>query len=96
MPITVAEFQENISHYLNMLSQEDIFIMRDGEVIAKLTQPYQNKVSRKANLPKKLTKRTNSKEIEDAINSLVGALPDDGMTLSDYRAERLAKYENFA
>ncbi len=70
--------------------------MQDGKVIAKLTQPQQGKLSGKINLPQKLTKRAESEGIADAINALVGALPDEGMTRLEYKAERLTKYENLA
>lgn len=32
-------------------------------------------------------------EIGNIVDSLTGILPDNGMQLSDYRAERLKKYE---
>ena len=96
MPVTVADFQQNINHYLQMVSKQDVFIMQDGKVIAKVTQPPQEKKANNIIFPQKLTKRANSEEISSAINSLVGVLPDEGMTLSEYRKERLAKYENFA
>ena len=45
MPVTVADFQANINHYLQLVSKQDIFIMQDGKVIAKLTQPPHDSVS---------------------------------------------------
>ena len=33
-------------------------------------------------------------EIDAIVDSLVGAIPDTGKTLEEYREERLAKYEN--
>ena len=45
MPITVTEFQENVAHYLQLVSKQDVLIMQDGKVIAKLTQPPKDKVS---------------------------------------------------
>jgi len=45
MPVTVADFQANINHYLQLISEQDVFIMQDGKVIATLTQPPQDKVS---------------------------------------------------
>ena len=48
-----------------------------------------------AKAPLHLTKRKNYDEIEQALNAISGALPDTGMSLEDYRAERLAKYEYF-
>lgn len=37
--------------------------------------------------------RENAEEIEAAIRAISGAIPDDGMTLEEYREERLKKYE---
>jgi len=31
--------------------------------------------------------------VNSIVDSLVGIIPDNGMTLEDYRAERLSKYE---
>ena len=47
-----------------------------------------------AKAPLHLSKRENYDEIEQALNAISEALPDTGMSLEDYRAERLAKYEN--
>lgn len=35
-----------------------------------------------------------SGNIESLVDSLVGVIRDTGMTLEDYRAEKLGKYEN--
>ena len=48
------------------------------------------------NFPLHLTKRENYDEIEQALNAISGAVPDTGMSLEEYRAERLAKYETIA
>lgn len=45
MPVTVADFQENINHYLQLASKQDVFIMQDGKIIAKLTQSQQDRVA---------------------------------------------------
>lgn len=33
-------------------------------------------------------------DIESIVDSLIGSIPDNGISLGDYRAERLKKYEN--
>lgn len=38
--------------------------------------------------------RYKNQDIENIVDSLTGSIPDSGMTLEDYRAERLSKYEN--
>lgn len=38
-------------------------------------------------------KSSSAANIEEIVDSLTGCIPDEGMTLDDYRAERLRKYE---
>lgn len=44
MSITATELKLNLSKYLLMAEQEDIYITRNGKVIAKLSNPYQDRV----------------------------------------------------
>ena len=44
MSITATELKQNLSRYLLMAQREDVFITRNGKVIAKLTNPYQDRV----------------------------------------------------
>ena len=44
MSITATELKQNLSKYLLMAEREDVFITRNGKVVAKLTNPYQNRV----------------------------------------------------
>ena len=39
MVVTAAEFESNLSKYLDMLLLEDIFITRNGKTIAKMVNP---------------------------------------------------------
>ncbi len=50
MSITATELKANLSKYLLMAATEDIFITRNGKIIAKLTSPYQNKIDIVENL----------------------------------------------
>lgn len=36
----------------------------------------------------------NAKNVSDIVDSLAGAIPNTGKTLSEYREERLKKYES--
>ncbi|MDE6388374.1 MAG: type II toxin-antitoxin system prevent-host-death family antitoxin [Lachnospiraceae bacterium] len=45
MSITATELKQNLGKYLLLSAQEDIFITKNGKVIAKLTNPYQDRVS---------------------------------------------------
>ncbi len=44
MSITATELKENLSKYLILSATEDIFITRNGKVISKLTNPFQERV----------------------------------------------------
>ena len=44
MSITATEFKTNFSKYLSLAAEEDIYITQYGKVVAKLTNPYQDRV----------------------------------------------------
>ncbi len=44
MSITATELKENLSKYLLLAESEDVFITKNGKVVAKLTNPFQNRV----------------------------------------------------
>lgn len=45
MSISATELKSNLSKYLLMAETEDIYITRNGKVIAKLSNPYQDRVN---------------------------------------------------
>ena len=44
MSITATELKKNLGKYLTLSSQEDIYITRNGKVVAKLSNPFQDRV----------------------------------------------------
>ena len=44
MSITATELKANLSKYLLLSATQDIFITRNGKVISKLTNPFQERV----------------------------------------------------
>lgn len=44
MSITATELKNNLGKYLLLSATEDIFITKNGKIIAKLTNPYQDRV----------------------------------------------------
>ena len=44
MSITATELKLNLSKYLLLSATEDIFITRNGKVVSKLTNPFQERV----------------------------------------------------
>lgn len=43
MSITATELKANLGKYLQMAETEDIYITRNGKMVARLTAPYKNK-----------------------------------------------------
>lgn len=44
MSITATELKQNLGKYLLLSAQEDIYITKNGKVVAKLTNPHQNRL----------------------------------------------------
>ena len=44
MSITATEWKQNLSKYLLLSATEDIYVTRNGKVISKLTNPFQERV----------------------------------------------------
>lgn len=44
MSITTTELKSNLSKYLLLAATEDIFITQYGKIVAKLTNPFQERV----------------------------------------------------
>ena len=44
MSITATEFKENLGKYLQLAMTEDIIISKNGKPVARLTNPYENRV----------------------------------------------------
>lgn len=44
MSITATELKANLGKYLLLAATEDVFITQYGKVIAKLTNPYQERI----------------------------------------------------
>ena len=45
MSITATELKQNLSKYLLLSMTENIYITRNGKVVSKLTNPFQDKLS---------------------------------------------------
>ena len=44
MSITATELKSNLGKYLLLAATEDIFITKNGKVVAKLSNPHQDRV----------------------------------------------------
>ena len=45
MVVTATEFKTNLGKYLSMVTEQDIYITKNGKNIAKLTNPAVDKVA---------------------------------------------------
>ena len=45
MSVTATELKANLSKYLLLAAQEDVYITQYGKVIAKLTNPFQDRIA---------------------------------------------------
>lgn len=43
MSVTATELKNNLGKYLVLSATEDIFITKNGRIVAKLTNPYQDR-----------------------------------------------------
>lgn len=44
MSITATELKSNLGKYLMLARTEDIYITRNGKIVAKLSNPHQDKI----------------------------------------------------
>lgn len=44
MSITATELKSNLGKYLLLSATEDVFITKNGKIVAKLTNPHQDRV----------------------------------------------------
>lgn len=44
MTITATELKENLSKYLTLSISEDVYVTKNGRVLTKLTNPFQDRV----------------------------------------------------
>ena len=44
MAITATELKDNLGKYLQLAKTEDIFISKNGKIIARLTEPFSSRV----------------------------------------------------
>jgi len=44
MSITATELKTNLSKYLLISATEDVYVSKNGKIICKLTNPYQDRV----------------------------------------------------
>ena len=44
MSITATELKMNLGKYLMLAEKEDVYITKNGKIIAKLTNPFQDRV----------------------------------------------------
>ena len=71
MSITATELKNNLGKYLMLAATEDIFITRNGKVVAKLSNPHQDRVDIAKSLSGILTNEPTLEQArEERLNSI--------------------------
>lgn len=65
MSVTATELKNNLGKYLLLSATEDIYITKNGKVIAKLTNPYQDRTETAKSLFGILPKSANLDEAKE-------------------------------
>ncbi len=71
MYITATDLKNNLGKYLMLAASEDIFITRNGKVVAKLSSPHQDRVDIAKSLFGILSNESTLEQVrEDRLNSI--------------------------
>ena len=71
MSITATELKSNLGKYLLLAATEDVFITQYGKVVAKLTNPFQDRIEVAESLFGILPQRMTAEEAkEERINNI--------------------------
>ena len=71
MYITATDLKNNLGKYLMLAASEDIFIPRNGKVVAKLSSPHQDRVDIAKSLFGILSNESTLEQVrEDRLNSI--------------------------
>ena len=65
MSITATELKENLGKYLMLAATEDIYITKNGRVVAKLGSPYTNLIETARSLAGIIPKDTTLEEARE-------------------------------
>lgn len=65
MIITATEFKTNFGKYLDLVSNEDIFITKNGKTIAKIVNPHISAVDSIRGMLKEAPSNINSKSLRE-------------------------------
>ena len=50
MTITATELKNDLSKYLSIAEQEEVFVSKNGKIIAKISSPYEDKLAKAESL----------------------------------------------
>ena len=71
MYITATDLKNNLGKYLMLAASENIFITRNGKVVAKLSSPHQDRVDIAKSLFGILSNESTLEQVrEDRLNSI--------------------------
>jgi antitoxin (DNA-binding transcriptional repressor) of toxin-antitoxin stability system len=71
MSITATELKNNLNKYLVLASKQDVYITQYGKVVAKLTNPFQDRVEIAESLFGALPQTTTAEEaLEERVTEI--------------------------
>ena len=94
MVITATQFKLNIGHYLDTISGGDVYITRNGKMVAKLSDPMNDKMSVLNSLVGIIPRDINMEEIKTE-RILKRAFPGEDPHLVKLRSEDSLQSESF-
>lgn len=84
MSVTATELKNNLGKYLVLSATEDVLITKNGKVVARLTNPYQDRVQTAKSLFGIFPREADMEDVKDYQQGMVTAiLPDDFIVLME-------------
>lgn len=65
MVITATQLRQNLKEYLRLSTREDIYVTCNGKILAKITNPYADKISLLRSLRGSLSPNANEGDVTE-------------------------------
>ena len=69
--VNITEFRNNISHYINLSKNEEVYVTKNGEIVAVLSNPKEAAFKKFMNMGGCLKAIDNGESYEDMIGEEV-------------------------
>ena len=65
MTITATELKNDLSKYLSIAEQENVFVSKNGRIIAKISSPYEDKLAKAESLIGLFSSELSDEEVKE-------------------------------